>query len=69
VLKARSPSCGIHSVPVHAEDMERVGRGLFAQALIAAMPDLPVADEEELAHAAGWDTFLRRIRAYHVRSR
>ena len=44
-----SPSCGIHGVPVHAEtDGERVSRGLFAQVLITALPDLPVADEEEL---------------------
>ena len=67
VFKAGSPSCGIHGVPVHAGNMERVGRGLFAQALITALPDLPVADEEELTHTAGRDDFLRRIRAYHVR--
>ena len=66
VFKARSPSCGIHSVPVHAGDAGRVGRGFFAQALITALPDLPVADEEELRHAAGRDEFLRCIRAYRV---
>ena len=69
VFKARSPSCGIHGVPVHAGGTERVGRGLFAQALIAELPNLPVADEEELAHTAGRDDFLRRLRAYHVRAR
>ena len=67
VFKAGSPSCGIHGVPVHAGNMEHVGRGLFAQALISALPDLPVADKEELTRAAGWDDFLGRIRAYHVR--
>ena len=65
VLKARSPSCGTRGVPVHGETVERVGRGLFAQALVTALPDVPVADEEELACAAGRDDFLRRIRAYH----
>ena len=68
VFKAGSPSCGIRGVPVHAGDMERVGRGLFAQALIAALPDLPMADEEGLAHTAGRDDFLRRIHAYHIRA-
>ena len=68
VFKAGSPSCGIRGVPVHAGDMERVGRGLFAQTLIAALPDLPVADEEGLAHTAGRDDFLRRIHAYHIRA-
>ncbi len=69
VFKARSPSCGIHGVPVHAGAMERVGRGLFAQVLITALPDLPVADEEELTHTASRDDFLRRIRAYHARAK
>ena len=66
VFKARSPSCGIHGVPVRTGGMERVGRGLFAEALISALPDLPVADEEELTHTAGRDDFLRRILAYHA---
>ncbi len=68
ICKAGSPSCGIHGVPVHAGAMERVGRGLFAQVLVTALPDLPVADEEELTHTASRDDFLRRIRAYHVRA-
>ena len=68
VFKAGSPSCGIRSVPVDVGRMEPIGRGLFAQALITALPDLPVADEEELAHAAARNDFLRRIRTYHVRA-
>jgi uncharacterized protein YbbK (DUF523 family) len=69
VCKARSPSCGTRDVPVRRGSVERIGRGLFAQALVAALPDVPVADEEELACAAGRDDFLRRIRAHHGRAR
>ena len=65
VFKARSPSCGPRDVPVHGGSVERIGRGLFAQAFVAALPDVPVADEEELACAAGRDDFLRRVRAHH----
>jgi uncharacterized protein YbbK (DUF523 family) len=49
VFKARSPSCGIDDAVVHTVEGERRGRGLFAQALIDALPDLPVTDEGALA--------------------
>ena len=57
VLKARSPSCGIKGVPVG-------GRGLFAGALIDAMPDLPIVDEDDLADARARETFLRQVRTF-----
>lgn len=61
VFKARSPSCGIEDVVVHAIDHERRGRGLFAQALIEALPDLPVTDEASLSSAAARAQFLERV--------
>jgi uncharacterized protein YbbK (DUF523 family) len=61
VFKARSPSCGIDEVVVHAVDGERRGRGLFAQALIDALPDLPVTDEASLSDAAARARFLARV--------
>jgi uncharacterized protein YbbK (DUF523 family) len=67
VLKARSPSCGIDRVVVHGVDGDREGRGLFAQALIDALPDLPVADEEELRDAAARSHFLVRVLRHHER--
>src|SRR5262249_50164309 len=60
VLKAASPSCGT-SVPVeNGEDAP----GLFARALIARFPDLPVADERALADPAGRQAFVDRVLAY-----
>jgi uncharacterized protein YbbK (DUF523 family) len=61
VFKARSPSCGVEDVVVHAIDGERTGRGLFAQALIDALPDLPVTDEAALSAAAARARFLERV--------
>jgi len=65
VFKARSPSCGIDQVVVHAVDGERQGRGLFAQALIDALPDLPVADEASLVDPAARAGFLERVLRHH----
>jgi uncharacterized protein YbbK (DUF523 family) len=55
VFKARSPSCGIHAT-----------RGLFAEAVAGAMPDLPVADEEDLRDAEACEQFLQRVRSHRV---
>ena len=65
VFKARSPSCGIDDVVVHDEDAERRGRGLFAQALIEALPSLPVADEASLADPAVRAGFLDLVLRHH----
>jgi uncharacterized protein YbbK (DUF523 family) len=66
VFKARSPSCGIDGVVVHAGDAERQGRGLFAQALIEALPDLPVTDEASLIDEAARRRFLERVLQHHA---
>jgi uncharacterized protein YbbK (DUF523 family) len=66
VFKARSPSCGIGDVPIRGAEDGRRGRGLFAEALIAALPDLPVADEASLADAAVRARFLDRVLRHPV---
>jgi uncharacterized protein YbbK (DUF523 family) len=62
VLKARSPSCGVRDVAVRGGD---AAAGLFAQALLTAMPDLPVDDEERLRDPAARARFLERVLARH----
>jgi uncharacterized protein YbbK (DUF523 family) len=73
VLKANSPSCGL-DVPVfeaNAPVADAVpvarGRGLFAQALADAFPDLPLSDERALSTREGRDDFLRRVLAFRRR--
>ena len=50
VFADRSPSCGLARVKVFAEDgsFERVGRGVYAAAVLAAYPALPAVDAETL---------------------
>jgi hypothetical protein len=43
----------------------RDGRGLFADALISAMPLLPVEDEARLHEAPIRERFLARVVEYH----
>jgi len=72
VLKAGSPSCGL-DVAVHALPGDPASRpaggdramGLFAAALTSRFPDLPVADERQLADPDTRDRFLARVFAHH----
>jgi uncharacterized protein YbgA (DUF1722 family) len=67
VLKAGSPSCGPTRVRVYDErgGVRRDGVGLFAEALVAALPLLPVEDEGRLRDPLLREAFLVRARAYH----
>lgn len=51
IFADRSPSCGLAGVKVFAEDgsFERAGRGVYAAAVLANHPDLPVVDGETLS--------------------
>lgn len=66
VFKARSPSCGIGKVPlVNAQGIETSeGIGLFAQALIAHFPLIPVEDEDRLHDPQILKNFLKRVSDY-----
>jgi uncharacterized protein YbbK (DUF523 family) len=65
IVKADSPSCGLHHVRVHrGGEVTRSGRGLFAEALVRALPDLPVEDEERLRDPVVRESFVSRIRRH-----
>jgi uncharacterized protein YbgA (DUF1722 family)/uncharacterized protein YbbK (DUF523 family) len=69
VLKAKSPSCGMASVKLYDDDDARTasrGReaGLFATALAAAFPNLPIEEEGRLHDARLRDNFLERVFSY-----
>jgi uncharacterized protein YbbK (DUF523 family) len=68
VLKTDSPSCGMIGVRVHPGDAstaEATGRGLFAEVLMNALPDLPVEDDRRLKDPRALEGFLARVRAFH----
>lgn len=67
VLQSRSPSCGVGSVKRFASaDAEPVrdGTGLFAAALRARLPDLPVIEDDGFADPARWAAFLEAVRRH-----
>ncbi len=51
IFAARSPSCGLAGVKVFTSrgGYHRIGRGVYAAAITAAYPTLPVVDAETLA--------------------
>lgn len=65
VLKKDSPSCGLERVRVHDNGrVTRTGRGLFAEGLIAALPNLPIEEEGRLNDPALRENFVERVFAY-----
>lgn len=63
ILKKDSPSCGLERVEVHHGSgmASQDGRGLFAEALAARLPDLPVEEEGRLEDASLRESFVRRV--------
>ena len=62
VFKADSPSCGPADVPiVSTRSTPELGRGIFADALIARLPDLAIADERQLSDPVERQTFIDRV--------
>jgi uncharacterized protein YbbK (DUF523 family) len=72
VLKSRSPSCGPEGVklfPEHGGEPELAGRGLFAEALLRRLPDLPVEEESRLSDPLRLASFLSGVfRRYRRRT-
>jgi uncharacterized protein YbgA (DUF1722 family)/uncharacterized protein YbbK (DUF523 family) len=66
ILKKDSPSCGMERVRVF--DARSVpaksGRGLFAEALLARFPQLPVEEEGRLSDPCRRENFVERVFAY-----
>ena len=66
VLKKDSPSCGMTRVKVYSGEGPgtRTGVGLFARALLARLPHLPVEEEGRLTDPRLRDNFIERVFAY-----
>ncbi|WP_067600342.1 YbgA family protein [Nocardiopsis listeri] len=71
VLKNKSPSCGLFSLPVFDGDGNRLrgtGRGAFAERLTTLLPALPVEEQGRLSDPALREHFVERVFA-HARLR
>ena len=66
VLKKDSPSCGMTRVKVYRGNgpAARTGVGLFAAALLARLPQLPVEEEGRLQDPRLRENFIERVFAY-----
>lgn len=66
VLKKNSPSCGRERVKIYGARGAPVsaGRGLFAEALLTAYPQLPVEEEGRLCDPRLRENFIERVFAY-----
>jgi uncharacterized protein YbbK (DUF523 family)/uncharacterized protein YbgA (DUF1722 family) len=64
VLKKGSPSCGLERVKVRDEGSQQsspVGRGVFAEALVEAMPGLAIEEEGRLNDPGLREHFVDRV--------
>ncbi|WP_417782600.1 YbgA family protein [Terasakiella pusilla] len=66
VFKKDSPSCGVFRVKIYenGQPAERRGTGLFAKAVIKALPELPVEEEGRLCDPVLREIFVERCFAY-----
>ncbi|EKS7793150.1 DUF1722 domain-containing protein [Edwardsiella piscicida] len=66
IFCARSPSCGMERVKVYTpHEARKNGVGLFAAALMTAMPWLPVEEDGRLSDGALRENFIARVYALH----
>jgi uncharacterized protein YbgA (DUF1722 family)/uncharacterized protein YbbK (DUF523 family) len=66
VLKKDSPSCGLMRVKLYGNGgvPSREGRGVFAAALVARFPSLPVEEEGRLSDPRLRENFIERLFAF-----
>ncbi len=67
VFKARSPSCGLGTTPVHGPDGDARGLtdGAFAAALAARFPAIPLCNESDLQDPSCLTAFAMRLFCHH----
>lgn len=63
ILKAKSPSCGLRDVKIHAPSGKvlSLGNGMFAEAVLQKYPHLAVESEKRLENLAIREHFLQKI--------
>ena len=66
VFKSRSPSCGLNSTPVFIDGscVTENSRGVFARAITAACPVLPVIEETDLESTSLYQRFVADVLDY-----
>ncbi|MCB5234195.1 MAG: DUF523 domain-containing protein [Candidatus Cloacimonetes bacterium] len=68
ILKSKSPSCGLRTTPLYDLDDTASGEyisGLFAQALLDELPDMPLIDENDFLKEELRKDYIQRCLDYH----
>jgi len=70
VFKSRSPSCGLRGIPLlnQGKIIKHNLRGLFAQAMVEACPELPVIEETELVSSQQQEHFIQQVLNYYKKT-
>lgn len=68
ILKAKSPSCGLGRVKLFTDPelFEPIGTGIHAAVIRAALPGLPMEDDDQLQDPLVREAFVQRVFAYHA---
>jgi len=67
IFQDKSPSCGVKSVKVFDEDTvltDTQGTGIFASAILAVLPELPIIEACSLDDPKAVADFVQRVRDY-----
>ena len=69
IFKSKSPSCGLHQVPVHTETGRPIGvsSGIFVREVMRRFPLLPLEEDRYLHDMLRWENFIERVLAYRHR--
>ena len=66
ILKERSPSCGLTTVPLHdGSGFERFTLGMFAREVTRCFPLMPLEEAERLENPDIRKDFIERVVLYH----
>jgi Uncharacterized conserved protein len=67
ILKSASPSCGMQGVRIHTHEgvPHASGPGIYAKALMEALPLLPLEEEDRLRDPVLRENFIERVFVYH----
>ncbi len=67
IFKKDSPSCGVFGVKLYGSEgmPAKKGRGIFAEQVLRANPNMPVEEEGRLNDLELKDNFIKRVFIYH----
>ncbi len=69
IFQEKSPSCGVRSVKIYNKNnslLNTQGTGIFAAALLKALPGIPVIEASQLNSRQAIDAFVQQVQSYLI---